>query len=77
MWEEFWAYTSIASFKFGGIILDKTQNYLIDFSVMLFAGLLLLLFTIKGKSLGKIKGSIFLIIYILYVVYLFKTTSVS
>lgn len=69
--------SSIASFKFGGIILDKTQNYLIDFSVMLFAGLLLLLFTIKGKSLGKIKGSIFLIIYILYVVYLFKTTSVS
>lgn len=69
--------SSIASLKFGGIILSNTQDYLIDFSIMVFAGLLLLLFTIKGKSIGKVKGIIFLIIYIAYVAYLLKTTSVS
>ena len=67
----------MASLKFGGIILSNTQDYLMDFSIMVFAGLLLLLFTIKGKSLGKVKGIIFLIIYIAYVAYLLKTTSVS
>ncbi|WP_295157127.1 calcium/sodium antiporter [uncultured Brachyspira sp.] len=69
--------SSAASFKFGGIILSKTQNYLIDFSIMVFVGILLLIFTIKGKSLNKLKGIIFLIVYIAYVFYLFKTTSVS
>ena len=69
--------SSMASLKFGGIILSNTQDYLMDFSIMVFAGLLLLLFTIKGKSLGKVKGIIFLIIYIAYVAYLLKTTSVS
>ena len=69
--------SSIASFKFGGIILSKTQNYLIDFSIMVFAGLLLLAFTARGKSLGKVKGCIFLIVYIAYVVYLLKTTSAA
>ncbi|WP_300366952.1 calcium/sodium antiporter [Brachyspira sp.] len=69
--------SSMASFRFGGIVLSQTQNYLIDFSIMVFSGLLLLVFTIKGKTLGKIKGSIFLIVYIAYVVYLLKTTSVS
>lgn len=68
--------SSVASFKFGGIILNKTQDYLIDFSIMVFAGILLLLFTMKGKTLGKVKGIIFLIIYIVYVAYLLKTTSV-
>ena len=68
--------SSIASFKFGGIILSKTQDYLIDFSIMVFAGVLLLLFTMKGKTLGKVKGIIFLVIYVVYVAYLLKTTSV-
>ena len=69
--------SSIASFKFGGILLNPEQNYLIDFLMMVFAGILLLLFTLKGKSLGKLKGSLFLIIYVAYVIYLLKTTSVS
>lgn len=69
--------SSIASFKYGGIILSQTQDYLLDFSIMFFAGLLLLGFTVKRQSLGKVKGIIFLIIYIAYVAYLLKTTSVS
>ena len=69
--------SSMASFKFGGIILSEAQDYLMDFSIMVFVGLLLLAFTVKGKSLGKVKGCFFLIIYIAYVVYLLKTTSVS
>ena len=68
--------SSIASLKFGGIVLNPEQNYLIDFLMMVFAGILLLLFTFKGRSLGKLKGSIFLIIYVVYVIYLLKTTSV-
>ena len=68
--------SSVASFKYGGIILSKTQDYLMDFSIMVFAGVLLLLFTMKGKTLGKVKGIIFLVIYLIYVAYLLKTTSV-
>ena len=68
--------SAITSFKYGGIILNKEQNYLIDFSIMLFSGLLLMLFTMKGKKLGKINGIIFLLIYIAYVLYLLKSTIV-
>lgn len=68
--------SSIASFKFGGIILEKTQNYLVDFSFMFATGLLLLLFTLGGKGIGKFKGMLFLIIYIGYVIFLFRVTSV-
>ena len=68
--------SSVASFKYSGIILSKTQDYLMDFSIMVFAGVLLLLFTMKGKTLGKVKGIIFLVIYLIYVAYLLKTTSV-
>ena len=68
--------SSMASLKFGGIILNPEQNYLIDFLMMVFAGILLLLFTLRGRSLGKLKGSFFLIIYIAYVIYLLKTTAV-
>ncbi|MEI0749471.1 calcium/sodium antiporter [Brachyspira pulli] len=68
--------SSVASLKYGGIMLSKTQDYLMDFSIMVFAGVLLLLFTMKGKTLGKVKGIIFLVIYLIYVAYLLKTTSV-
>lgn len=69
--------SSIASYKFGGIILSETQNYLIDFSLMFASGILLYLFTLRGSSIGKVKGIIFLFIYIAYVVFLLKTTVVG
>lgn len=68
--------SSIASFKFGGIVLPAAQNYLIDYSIMVLSGLILLLFTLRGRSLNKVKGIIFLVVYIFYVLYLLKTTSV-
>lgn len=60
--------SSIASFKYGGIILSESQNYLIDFSIMVFAGLLLLASAFKGRTLGKLKGIIFLIVYAAYII---------
>ena len=69
--------SSISAYKYGGIILKDTQNYLIDFSLMFASGILLFLFTLKGASVGKIKGLIFILVYIAYVIFLFKTTAVA
>lgn len=67
--------SSIASAKYGGIILNPVQNYIIDYFIMVLSGILLYLFTLRGRALGKTAGIIFLALYVIYVGFLIKTTN--